>query len=309
MFFIGSCFAENIGNKLLSNKYNVDINPFGVLYNPISVKNSIDILLDNYNFVDKDLNYNNNLWFSFMHHSKFSDINKEKCLSNINNQIKSSIEFLKKTKYIFITFGTAWVYKHIAFDKIVSNCHKYPSKIFERYLLDVDTITQDYIELIARLKNYNPDIEIFFTLSPVRHWQDGATGNLISKSILIMAIDRILNKTQKSHYFPAYEIVMDELRDYRFYEKDMLHINNIGIEYIWEKFSDAYINKDTKEIQKEIQKIINATKHKSFNVNSDNHQKFVHTNIESINKLKSKYKYLNFDKEVKHFNSQLNTNK
>ncbi|RZT92475.1 GSCFA family protein [Ancylomarina subtilis] len=279
---MGSCFVENIGAKLKSVKYQIDVNPFGVIYNPVSVCSSLKLLMQERQFVEDDLNFHNNLWFSFYHHSKFSNTNLDTCLFNINEGIKTSSQNLREADYLFITFGTAWVYELLSSGKIVSNCHKLPAKDFNRYRLNVDEIVSIYKDLLVELLVFNPKIKIVFTVSPIRHWKDGANGNQLSKATLLLAVEQLTELFEQVSYFPSYEIVMDELRDYRFYSEDMLHISEPAIKYIWQRFSDTYFSEASKQIQKQVEKFILAANHRPFNVGSDSHQAFIKSSLAKI---------------------------
>ena len=289
IFFFGSCFTENIGNIFVNSGFTTKINPFGIMYNPASIYKNIRILIDNKEFTDNDLDFYNNLWFSYNHHSKFSNLNKNVCLKNINDGITQSIKHLKKTDFIFFTFGTAWVYKLIKKNEIVANCHKQPNNKFNRYRLTIKEITDLYNNLINSLKAINSDIKIIFTVSPVRHLKDGANENQLSKSTLLLAIDNILKNNKNTYYFPSYELIIDELRDYRFYNDDMIHISNIAINYIWDKIKDTFFTPKTKQICSQINKINKASNHKPFNEESNDYQIFLQQNIKKINIIEKEY--------------------
>ncbi len=237
---LGSCFSESIGKKLENVYFNTLINPFGVLFNPVSIKNSLYYLLENKKFTEEDLFFDGNLWHSFSHSSIFSDINKEKVLREINLKLEESISFLQKTNFLFITFGSAWVYEYIKTGEIVTNCHKLPASEFTRYRLSVEDIVNSYKELIFSLKLNNPGLHIIFTVSPIRHWKDGAHENNLSKSTLLLAIDTLQKQFDYISYFPAYEILLDELRDYRYYAADMFHPSEVAVDYIWKIFCDCF---------------------------------------------------------------------
>ena len=313
--FVGSCFTENIGNKLVGLKYPGLINPFGILYNPASIANGLETLLQNKKTEEKDLVHFNGLWHSFHHHSKFSGIEKEKVVSTINETILSSAAFLKDCDFLFITFGTAWVYELKSSGKIVSNCHKIPEKKFRRYRLNVQEIVQIFNPVIHRLYEINPNINLVFTVSPIRHWKDGAVENQRSKSTLFLAIDELIqnNKTKKLSYFPAYEIVMDELRDYRFYASDMIHISEVALEHIWEKFSATFIDKNSKQLEKEMLKIMKASQHRPFNKYTIEHYNFIEKMKNACENFLQKYPNINlmlekdfFDVELKEIGEMMN---
>ncbi|MFC2087667.1 GSCFA domain-containing protein, partial [Bacteroidota bacterium] len=225
-FLIGSCFTQNIGSILMECGFNTLVNPYGVLYNPYSIYKSFEFILGNHHFHKDDLIYHNEQWLSLHHHTSFSDDTKEACLKKINNATTTAHEFLNKSRFIVITFGTSWIYEWKETGEIVSNCHKIPAVKFNRRRLSTHEIIKLYDKLLNRLNQNFPDIQFIFTISPVRHWKDGAIENQISKSILFVSVHELLERFENCSYFPAYEIVMDDLRDYRFYNEDMLHPNS-----------------------------------------------------------------------------------
>jgi hypothetical protein len=304
ILFIGSCFADNIGSKLKNLKFLVEHNPFGVLYNPISINNNLEILLEKKLFSDPDLYWFNNKWISFSHFSAFSNANKEKCLEKINASILSASKLLAKAKFLFITFGTSWVYEFVETGKIVANCHKIPANKFRRFLLNINDIVNAYRHLIQIIRKINFHCEIIFTVSPIRHWKDGAIQNQVSKSILILAIQELLKEFDNTGYFPAYEIFMDELRDYRFYANDMLHPSDFALEYTWQRFSETYISNNTRPVIKDIEKLINAWKHSPINPGSRDYKAFLKKQLEIIETLEIKYPFLDFNSEKQFFQSK-----
>lgn len=262
LMLIGSCFVENIGAKLEYFRFKTDINPCGIVYNPFSVSETLKLLLGNVRFTEDDLLYYQSKWVSFSHHGRFSDSDISVCLERINSRLAQSRAHLEKCGVLVITWGTAWVFRHLGSGRVVSNCHKFPASDFERYRLTVGEIVSEYKQLFAQILTLFPDLRILFTVSPIRHWKDGAHGNQLSKSILHLAIDQLMSLFDRVSYFPSYEIVMDELRDYRFYSGDMLHINQQGIDYIWEKFRDLYMEKGTVEMMKKIDRLNKCLLHR-----------------------------------------------
>ena len=308
--FMGSCFTENVGNKMAALKYDVDINPFGILYNPLSIANGIHILIDNKEFTGDDLIKHGGLWHSFSHHGKFSSVDKKTTLQTINSRIKSSSDYLKNANFLFITFGTAWIYKYKTTGKTVSNCHKIDGNEFKRVRLSVDEIVDEYQKLLTKIWKANPDLKVIFTVSPIRHWKDGAVENQRSKAILLLAINQIVNNFKgRCDYFPSYEIVMDELRDYRFYTEDMLHISDVAVKHIWEKFETALILEESRDISKEVQKIVAAANHRPFNKFTKEHQSFLHKQLIKLNLFEQKYPYIDLEIEKQKFISQTNKNR
>jgi hypothetical protein len=302
---IGSCFTDNIGKKLTHYKFPVSINPFGVLYNPDSVRNALDILVNEKYFGEEDLYEHNSRWLSFYHDTSFSGHDREMVLQEINKSIHSGNQWLNKTNLLIITFGTARVYHHKKRDHIVSNCHKVPAKEFNRYLLDINEIVDGYRELIGQLKKFNPKLHIVFTISPVRHWKDGAVGNQQSKAILVLAIKKLLGEFPELEYFPAYEILMDELRNYRFYAEDMLHPGETGINYIWDRFCETYIKKSTWKLMEKVDAIVKAKNHRPFHPKSLEYQEFLKKQIEKTEQFLDKYPHIDLRPELDYFIAQL----
>jgi len=304
--FMGSCFTENVGNKMANLKYSVDINPFGILYNPVSVANGLRILLQGKEFTSADLIQADGLWHSFYHHGRFSFQDEKETLEAINSRIKSSSEFLKKAGFLFITFGTAWIYKYKKTGQSVSNCHKIPANEFDRVRLSVAEIVAEYRELFAEIGKTNPSLKVIFTVSPIRHWKDGAIENQRSKAILLLAIDELIHEFGNDFcsYFPAYEIVMDELRDYRFYAEDMIHISDVAVDYIWEKFEESLIDKESQQIAAQVKKVVQAAGHKPLHENTAEYCRFLLKMEEEAIRLESKYVYLNLTIEKEYFKTE-----
>jgi len=272
---LGSCFSENMGNKLKDVYFETDINPFGVLYNPVSIKDSLELLLQNKVFTADDVFENNSLWQSFAHSSRFTGLSEVECLNNINSRLVSSVDFLQKTNVLLITFGTARVFREKKSGRVVSNCHKLPSVNFEQRILTINEIVTVYNDLIARLQSLYPSLNIIFSVSPIRHWKDGAHENNISKSILLMAIDELQKQHEHVHYFPAYEILLDELRDYRFYASDMLHPSEVAVDYIWSRFTETYFTGQTLQLKKRLEQLVADRVHRPFQPESVEFKKFL----------------------------------
>jgi len=309
MMLFGSCFSENIGQKLIDLKFDVDMNPFGILYNPESIANSLRILLEKRAFTEDDLFQDQGLWNSFFHHSRFSDVDQSAALEKINSRISSSHEFLKKADFLVITFGTSWVYELKKTGKIVSNCHKIPATEFKRFRLEVSHITNVYKELLEQIRVFNPKLKVIFTVSPIRHWKDGAVENQLSKATLLLAIDQLIKGfgNQDCSYFPSYELMMDELRDYRFYAEDMLHISQVAVDYIFERFSKVMITKESMDVSKKVIKVRKAFGHRPVNPNTDEFKEFILQNLLQISQLTSQFPNLDFKEERTYFESKLAT--
>lgn len=296
--FCGSCFTENIGSIMVERKMPILVNPFGVVYNPISVKLVIESILRAKPLGDSDLKFRNGLWFSYLHHTSYSSPIKEVCLESINADLYKASEFVRGMKYLLITFGTARVYYLKENDQPVANCHKIPAKEFDNRLMSVEEIVNSWTTLIDDLLKRTSDLKIIFTISPVRHWKDGAIGNQQSKSILNVAVHELIKKHPgNAFYFPAYEAMMDDLRDYRFYADDMLHPSKVAIDYIWENFKSSLIDPQAIALMGEIERVISAVNHKPFNPNTKEYREFVVNTLARINKIKGINPTLDFTKE------------
>ena len=308
MMFFGSCFSENIGKKMDDLKFRIDTNPFGILYNPESIAGSLKLLLNKRTFTEADLFFDQGLWNSFYHHSRFSDVDRDVVLTKINSRIENSAEFLRSADFLVITFGTAWVYELINTGQIVSNCHKITVKQFNRYRLGVNEISEAYHHLLDELWRFNPNLKIIFTVSPIRHWKDGAVENQVSKSTLILAIDRLITGLgdRGCGYFPSYELMMDELRDYRFYAEDMIHIGTVATDYIFDRFSKFLISKESLNLTEAVVKIVRAVMHRPVNSSSDEYKKFLLLTLDKINKLTLSFPNLNFEQEKFNLKQKLN---
>ncbi len=298
---IGSCFAENIGTYLQEFCFPIMVNPFGILYNPISIANSLNFLLSGKKFAEQDLFYSNGLYNSFSHHSRFSGTDPHSTLSRINTQTDEASGILKNCHHLFITFGTSWVFEHKVKKVVVSNCHKLPAATFDRYRLSVSQITETWIPLIDQIRSNNSDLHLIFTVSPIRHLKDGAHENQMSKSTLLLAIDELTTHfgPEIISYFPSYELVLDELRDYRFYASDMTHPSEVAIRFLQEKFAATILDKEALAVSAELDKILPALKHKSLNSNDNNYKSYIENQIEKINQLQIKYPFTDLEKVKK----------
>jgi len=301
ILFIGSCFSDEIGNKMTDFKFDVLQNPNGILYDPISITDSLFSYIENKPFDEENLFELNGLWHSWKHHSVFSAVSKKEVLERINSSINEAHLFLKEAKILIITFGTAFNYQLKKNFNNVANCHKAPSGFFIKTLLPIEEIKPNLLSVISALELFNPELKIIFTVSPVKHVKDGLEENNRSKARLIEAAHAVAEEKENVFYFPAYELVNDVLRDYRFYKKDLVHPNEMAIDFVFENFSDALFDKSTKEIRKEIEKILSAVNHKPFLKESEAHQKFVASQIQNIKRIESKYPFIDLSKEKKYF--------
>ena len=293
LVLIGSCFSENISKKLNYFKFNTYSNPFGILFNPKAIETLITNAINLKEYTEKDIFNLNERWHCFDAHSDLSNSTKIELLSNLNTAIKSTNKQLETASHIIITLGTAWTYRFIETDSFVGNCHKVPQKKFLKELLSVKKIIASLENLITLIKSVNPKVNIIFTVSPVRHLKDGFVENMQSKAQLLTAIHQVTDKRSQLYYFPSYEIMMDDLRDYRFYNSDMVHPNETAVNYIWEQFKNVWIDENAASIMKEIDSIQKGLAHKPFNPNSEQHQQFLIDLQQKITTLKNKY-FINF---------------
>lgn len=305
IFTIGSCFAENVGEYFERYKFRCMVNPFGVLYNTASIKNSIEFALQKKIFTKEDLIYDQSEWHSFNHHSDFSHHNHEIILEKINSISTQALHFIKKADWIIISLGTSFVYRHLEKNFIVSNCHKISPNRFRKEFLSISENSENLAEIIELIKVTNPKAKFILTVSPVRHWKDGAHENQLSKSSLHLSVNDVIQKFIGVYYFPSYEIVMDELRDYRFYKKDLLHPSEEAIDYIWKRFSESCFSKDCQFLLNQIQKVLDAFDHNIRNTKSQASKVFAAKNLDLVKEIQSKQSYIDFEKELNKFNSIL----
>jgi hypothetical protein len=264
VMLVGSCFSDNMGHYFDTHRFDVCSNPFGVLFNPISIDRALRFMLQP-DLFDKNRYFYKyrDLWVSFAHHGRFSKESFEEFEATIDENLERSAEFLRKTRYLFVTFGTAFCYKFIPRDLIVSNCHKIPNHQFDRMRLDVKKIVTQWNSTLTLLKEQCPDMKVIFTVSPVRHLGDGAHENALSKSILLLAVEKLVDN-ETTFYFPAYEYLMDDLRDYRFYAKDLCHPNDMAVSYLEEKLAESFFTEETAARMAEIEKENRFLNHRKF---------------------------------------------
>jgi hypothetical protein len=298
ILLLGSCFSENIGAKFDFYKFQNLQNPFGVIFNPISLEKLVIRAMENLPFSEENIFQHQGIWKCFEAHSELSSLDKNEFLENLNSSLQNLREALFSSTHIIFTYGTSWVYKHIESGEIVANCHKLPQKDFKKELLSIETISKSIQNTIEKISAINPNVSIISTVSPVRHIKDGFTENSLSKAHLLSAIHHSVQQPSATNhqqkYFPAYEIMMDELRDYRFYAEDMLHPNKTAIEIIWQKFSHVWISSKTETLQKEIASIQAGLNHKPFNPESAEHIKFLANLQQKIIAVQQQFQYILF---------------
>ncbi len=302
LLLIGSCFTENIGTKLKQHKFSVLENPNGILFNPISIAKSVHSYISNQPIMGEELFYQNECWNSWEHHSRFSHPDKSICLQRMNESAAVASNYILKAEWIFITVGSAFVYE-LENQQVVANCHKVPTDQFQKRLLSVAQVIAAFTKMLDELLMANAAAKIIFTVSPVRHLRDGFIENNRSKAALIQAVHHLVDTRENVFYFPAYELVMDDLRDYRFYAEDMVHPNYAATNYVWEKFVPTCMDDDTQIIMKEINLINAAKSHKPFQPSSQLHKKFLNTHLQKLLQLSKRYPYIDFKEELAYFQS------
>ncbi len=298
LLLMGSCFTVHIGMKLRNAKFHALVNPYGVLYNPLSISTALREALAGKVYTKDDLYEHNHLWHSPMHHGDFSASKPEEACRRINISMNELREALSQLNYLLLTGGTAWVYEDKDTGHVVGNCHKLPERYFNRRLLSVKEIVDDYTQLLMSLWSLNPELKVIFTVSPIRHLRDGLHNNQLSKATLLLAFSCLEEMFPQSiFYFPAYEIILDELRDYRFYASDMTHPSEVAIDYVWERFCMTCLSEESLQIMNESGQIYKSLEHKPFHPESESYKTFLEQTLLKIERLNGKYPYLDFQKE------------
>jgi len=294
---VGSCFTENIGNYLQRHYFPVLTNPCGILYNPASIAGCIEFLVREKQIEASDLFFANGLWNNFNFHSRFSHPDLKSALAGMNGSLAIASQQLKSASHLFVTFGTSWVYREKEGNTIVGNCHKLPADRFNRERLTIEEMCNQWIGLLSRIFAIHPGLNIVFTVSPIRHLKDGSYENQVSKSGLFLLVDRLLSQfgTNNVSYFPSYELVMDELRDYRFYATDMLHLSELATNFIQEKFNGVFLDNEGKEIDLAIDKIVKTLAHKPFHRENSSYQDLLSRMGDEVSKITTKYPWINLD--------------
>ncbi len=300
ILLVGSCFTEHMHDFLRKSKFQVLQNPHGVLFNPISIFEAITTYIQNKQINESDLFIHLGLWKNWTFHSGFAGTDKSITLNRLNASIQQGHIFLNNANFLFITLGSAYVYT-LSNGKVVANCHKQPADTFCKRLLEPAEIIYSFSLMFNELKQCNPSLRIIFTVSPVRHLKDGFIQNNRSKAVLMYAIDRITTLFPEIIYFPAYELVIDDLRDYRFFAEDMVHPNYQATRYVWEKFKQSCLNGRTREVLKDIDALNSATNHVIMHPGSEEHQKFVEKFKSLTESLVLRFPMLDFSNEVEYF--------
>jgi hypothetical protein len=301
LLFVGSCFAENIGELMQQYKFDTVLNPHGILYNPQTILTAIQRYISNEQYTEKDLFYANECWNSWEHHSRFSNPNKDACLAELNTELNEAHHQFKQADWLFITFGSSFIYKHIETNQLVGNCHKVPQQQFEKLFLNSSEVIATYKELIEKLKVFNPKLKIVFTVSPVRYVRDGVVENNLSKAHLLSTVHQLVSDYSTVFYFPAYELVIDDLRDYRFYKTDMVHPNEQAIDYVFQKLKDVLFDKESIDTFEKIKDILRASAHRPFNSDSEEFKKFKSTYLKRCKELQESNPTIYLKKEEAYF--------
>lgn len=309
LMLVGSCFTEHIGNALSDLKFPVLQNPNGILFGPDAVCKSLLSYIENRQYKSEDLFQLNEIWNSWQHHSRFSNINADEAIRIINESQQRAHDFLKKADWLIITLGSSFSYRlthHAllaseAISNSVANCHRAPANWFEKDMLTIEDTSNLLENCLKQLKQFNPNLKFIFTVSPVRHIRDGVVENNRSKARLIESVHYITAKFESAYYFPAYELVIDVLRDYRFYDIDLVHPNYPATEFVMEKFAENCIDEKTRELMEEVRKIVIARKHKAFQPETKAHQQFLKIHFEKAKELQLKYPFLDLNNEISYF--------
>ena len=310
IMLMGSCFTENIGTKLQANLFETMENSHGILFNPFSVQNALLDILSNKKYTTSDLFLLNEVWNSWHHHSRFSDVSQAAALEKINSAIQASHTFLQSAKQLVITLGSAWLYtlnENAPNNKglVVANNHKAPSNWFTKKLLTPQDLLASLTLLVTKLQAFNPQLHIVFTISPVRHLREGLVENNRSKAVLIQAVHDLISNHSNIEYFPAYEYVIDDLRDYRFYAEDLVHPNYAATQYVWEKLVETYMSLDTQFIMKQVAELQLAIHHKPFFSGSVAHQNFLQSCLDKTTQLMQQYPILPLQNHLQFFKDQI----
>lgn len=295
VMLLGSCFAENMGEKFQYFKFQTEINPFGIIFNPVSLEKLIRRAVEQKYFTEEDIFYHNDLWHCFEVHSELSNPDKEAFLKLLNEKVLLTHRHIEKLTHCLITLGTSWVYRHIETNEVVANCHKVSQKHFVKELLSIEQIQVSLFKIMALVHSINPACHFVFTVSPVRHIKDGFVENNLSKAHLISGLHATIKQNEVASYFPSFEIMMDELRDYRFYAEDMLHPSPIAVAFIWEKFSQSFMDDTTLLLLEEVRSVNKSLLHRPFHPTSESHRKFVEKLESRIKNLSQQFPFMKWN--------------
>lgn len=302
---MGSCFAEHISQRLEQYKFKTYLNPFGILYNPVSIAWGLEFLLSKASFGPEDVFLHQTLWHSFRHHGAFSHPDRDTMVDQLNEHLQLARTFLGKTTKLIITLGTAYGYVHRASGEVVANCHQLPAQHFAKEMLDPVAIQAQLGKALQMVKSRRPDLQVLLTVSPIRHIRDGLIENNRSKARLLLVAEKLEQALDWVHYFPSYELVLDDLRDYRFFKDDLVHPSAMAVDYVWDHFAQALFREETVELIRQIEKIRKASAHRPFHPESTAHQAFLRKQLLQIDQLESVYPFLDFVAERRAFTTQI----
>lgn len=292
LFLLGSCFTDSIGRRLADDAFDVCANPFGTIYNPASMQMLLQRIVDGTPFTEADIVESQGLLHTFFSHSKLSDTDSAKLIDSHNRLLESTARFISGARYAILTFGTARVYTYLPTGTIVANCHKIAASQFQRRLLSVDEAAHSIVSAVKAMKSLNSNLTPIFTVSPIRHLADGLHGNQISKATLLLATEKAAGSLNDAIYFPSYEIVVDDLRDYRFYDSDMKHPSPVAADYIYELFSESFFDRSTRELASQCRGITRRISHRQLNANDPANISFATATETMINQLVDQHPYL-----------------
>lgn len=303
---VGSCFVENMGNRLIERAFRILVNPFGILYNPISISNALDRLIENKAVEKEELIEDQ--WGLFHHwdfHGDFSADEAENALAKMNQSLEAGSAYIRDSEVLVVTFGSAGVWELAENGKIVGNCHKFPGKIFTHRQLGIDEMTEAWINILSKLKNETKFEQVILTVSPVRYLQQGFEANSLSKAKLRLLCQDLTEKFNFVSYFPAFEILQDDLRDYRFYAKDLVHPSEMAVDYVWDVFQEALLDQSTRELSMQIEALQHAASHRPFNPRSEAHKEFCRNQIKKAEEIMRENEELELGEIVSKFKSYL----
>lgn len=316
LLLVGSCFTEHIGNSLQEMKFEVLQNPNGILFDPQSVATSLVSYVQNKQYNEEDLFLLNEVWQSWQHHSRFSGMNKAEVVQMINASQQAAHDFLRKAEWLVITLGSSFSYRtteavpedqraNAGPEGAVANCHRAPSQWFRKHMMTIEETKSVLDNALHQVRYFNPKIKTIFTISPVRHLRDGVIDNNRSKARLLEVVHHLVNKFDRLYYFPAYELVIDVLRDYRFYDIDMAHPNYPATQFVLEKFMTNFVDEPSQQLAAGLKKLSIARRHKAFHPQTEAHQKFLQSQLIKAKELQAQYPFLDLKEELKYFSGKL----